>query len=90
MAVFLSVLGKLEDKKMAKEIKEKVVEKKDKGPTKKEQVLALHKKGLTSEEIADQAETTINSVRWYLSKAGLSAHRAEKPIKEPAKEVKKK
>jgi len=64
--------------KTDKKDKKKEAPKEEKPPTKKALCIEGHEKGMTNEEIAEYADTTINSVRWYLSKEGLSAHRAEK------------
>ncbi len=63
---------------MAKEKKQKKTEEK---VTKRSLVVAAQKKGMTVDEIADYSGATVNSVRWYLSKEGLSAAKAEKAPK---------
>ena len=50
--------------------------------TKRELCVYYHSEGHTSPEIAELAGTTLNSVRWYLSKEKLRAHRADIPKKE--------
>jgi len=49
-----------------------------KEPTKRELVVLYHGKGMFNEDIAEKAETTLNSVRWYLSKEGLKSNRPKK------------
>lgn len=64
--------------------------KKDKGETKKSQVLRLNKDGLTNEEIAKQVKTTTGSVRWWLSHAHQKSNRAvQEKANAPKKEDKK-
>lgn len=53
-------------------------QKKESGPTKKSLVIEGQAKGMTVQEIADHSGATVNSVRWYLSKEGLSAAKVER------------
>lgn len=49
--------------------------------TKKSLVIEGQKKGMTVEEISVHSGATVNSVRWYLSKEGLTAKAAERAPK---------
>jgi DNA-binding NarL/FixJ family response regulator len=56
----------------------KVKAPKEKKVTKRELCVKFYGEGMTNEEIAKAAVTTVNSVRWYLNKAGLKSNRAKK------------
>jgi len=72
--------NKKQEKPKAKENK-KQEKPKAKEPTKRELVVMYHKKGFENEIIAEKAETTLNSVRWYLSKEELKSNRPAKKDK---------
>jgi DNA-directed RNA polymerase specialized sigma24 family protein len=75
-------------KEKTKQVKQEKVSKRTE-PTKKELCEQYGNDGYTVKEIAEKAGTTVNSVRWYLSKARIPTTREEKPIKEAKATVKK-